>query len=115
MNREGEYQEFNISPSGAWWSCTFSSYRQRTSGPVTLTPFVVKTDVTANGWSVLFGVSLKDLVGPLFPAETRIHVSAIVTVDGERRYLSSAPVAGIDPDFHHSGCFTPMALVHESK
>jgi hypothetical protein len=109
MNKRGEYQEFNVSPSGAWWSCCFASYRTRSAIPPQLTPLAVASVVREDGWTTNFIVRLSELSVPLEPS-SRVHVSAIVSVEGERRYLSSAPVLGIEPDFHDTRCFEAVNL-----
>jgi hypothetical protein len=102
----GHYQEFNVSPGGAWWCCSFSSYRTRASVQRHPETVVVECSVDDAGWQIIFGVRLDelsvDLSGPV-----SAHVSAI-RYKPQPLFLSSSPVAEIKPDFHHMGCFSPV-------
>jgi hypothetical protein len=111
MNNSGGYQEFNVSPAGAWWTSSFSSYRKRSEEPVLFSPILVEAHITPAGWGVFFSLALKDISTPLLPTEARIHVSAILTgVNQQPRYLSSAPLSQSAPDFHDARCFLPIVL-----
>jgi hypothetical protein len=104
MNARGEYQEFNLSPDGAWWSMLFASYRERSPRPRTPEGIVVSVDRSAQSWRVAFGVQRTQL--QIAPDEvTAIHVSGILYGGGEGRYLSSAGQPSFAPDFHDRRCF----------
>lgn len=108
----GEYQEFNVSPRGAWWSCVFSSYRHRHLMQRRPSTVSVMGDCGESRWKVVFGVRLDELASPLSP-QTTVHVSLISHShggSGEPRYFSSHPVRGLEPDFHLPEVFLPVAL-----
>ena len=99
----GRYQEFNFSPTGAWWSCVFSSYRTRDR---ILAPHPAPAIRTLHGeesWSVSAGIPLESLSISL-DRNMELHVSAICTRPAER-FFSSRPVSHVAPDFHHQECF----------
>lgn len=107
----GEYQEFNISPMGAWWSCVFSSYRHRHMMQRRPSTVSVVGDSSDARWKVVFGVRLDELVCPLTP-QTVLHVSVIShDGSGEPRYFSSHPIRGLEPDFHMPEVFLPVHIV----
>jgi hypothetical protein len=110
MNSSGGYQEFNLSPAGAWWTCAFSSYRTRASEQRAFSPLFVEAHVTQTGWGALLGVALADIsvVSPI--SEARMHVSSILTAGEQPRYLSSSPLSAKAPDFHDEGCFSRVVL-----
>jgi hypothetical protein len=106
MNTSGGYQEFNVSPAGAWWTCAFSSYRTRAFEQRAFSPLFVEAHVTAAGWGALLSVALADIsiVSPI--SEARMHVSSILTAGEQPRYLSSSPLSDKAPDFHDEHCFS---------
>lgn len=115
--QSGEYQEFNVSPVGAWWSCSFSGYRKRHTAfrkPATLCSAGVVEDAR---WEVVFGVRIDEL-SIRFDTTTLVHVAVIsCTQDSERgegsvvpRYFSSHPIRGLEPDFHHPEVFQPYVI-----
>ena len=105
----GRYQEFNISPAGAWWTVLLNSYRTR--APITKRPQLVALEVVQSkvGWSMVFGVEISSLEVSLEP-DSLIHVSGIMHKP-RQRFLSSNRIDGIEPDFHAPGCFQPIAFV----
>jgi hypothetical protein len=110
MDEAGRYQEFNVSPAGAWWSCYLIGYRQRSDLSITGKPSYVDTQVREDGWSVVFAFPRTELVVPI--AETSsVHVTAIATIAGEKRFISSSPLSEVAPDFHRRECFQPAELV----
>jgi hypothetical protein len=110
MDAGGRYQEFNVSPSGAWWSCGFSAYRER------MTESPVPSDVFADAvvrpacWEVVFSVPVRELLIPL-DAVAGVHVSSIVRCP-TTKYLSSRPIVGATPDFHDWRCFAPVERIN---
>lgn len=105
-DRGGRYQEFNVSPAGAWWTVLLTSYRTRAEA--TLEPHVTAIEVSASehGWSAVLGVARDDLSVAL-EAGSLIHVSGIAHKP-VKQFLSSHPVPSIDPDFHYPSCFQPI-------
>lgn len=86
---DGRYQEFNLSPSGAWWSARFRGYRdQECECPC---PSVVTQAARSrSGWKASLTVLRSETID-----WKRFQVTAIL--DG--RYFSSGLCAG-EPDFH---------------
>lgn len=108
MTDGGSYQEFNVSPAGAWWSCGFSAYRVRQSE--NRVPEGVSIEVTSDpsSWQALLSIPRAELA--FSPTEiTGMHVAAILH-SPTTRYLSSAPMAGVQADFHRKECFEPIEL-----
>lgn len=112
--QSGEYQEFNISPVGAWWSCSFSGYRKRQAAfrkPATLCCEGVAENAR---WEVVLGVRLDEL-SIRFDSSTLVHIAAISCSKGEGAnqgpvptYFSTHPIRGLEPDFHHPEVFQPF-------
>jgi hypothetical protein len=108
MTDRGLYQEFNVSPSGAWWSCRFSAYRVRQQESTVPSGASTEVLVDEASWQALLSIPRRELLAS--PSEiTAMHVAAIVHTP-TLRYLSSAPVTGEQADFHRRECFTPVEL-----
>ena len=97
--RRGSYQEFNLSPGGAWWSAVFSAPRARTVPQPDWTTFAVQTDVnwTAQHWTGRLSLPLPDL------ADVAVNFTAITAGPERRRFFSLASLGGTTPDFHRPG------------
>lgn len=96
----GGYQEFNVSPTGAWWSALFSGYRQLVR-EVTEPPLAVQAHRSAGAWSV----ELK--VRPALEVH-RLNPTAILT-PADPVYLCLGHRTGGEPDFHRADNFLPLA------
>lgn len=109
LDESGQYQEFNFAPTGAWWSMTFPSYRNMAPDPrrpVLLDHAVkVKDD---GSWEVLAAIDRASLEVEL-NASSRLHISGMF-YSNEPVFMSSNPIAGIEPDYHHEGCFQGIIL-----
>jgi hypothetical protein len=113
----GEYQEFNISPVGAWWSCSFSEYRKRYAAFKKPATFCCQGFAESNRWEVVFGVRI-DGLSIRFDAGTLVHVAVVsCSREGARgegdvvpKYFSSHPIRGLEPDFHHPEVFQPYVI-----
>ncbi len=108
-DESGRYQEFNISPAGAWWTVLLTAYRTRSE--TTHEPRITAIDVKVEemGWWALLGVACDDLSVALNERST-IHVSGI-SHKPTKHFISSHPPAGVDPDFHHPECFQPVRFL----
>ena len=102
----GRYQEFNVSPGGAWWSVALSSYRTREPALPELREPIIRVELQEGRWRVVFGVDRSCLAVELTD-NSRLHVSGI-SHKPQRAFLSSCPVPGVDPDFHHPDAFMPV-------
>lgn len=109
QDSSGRYQEFNVSPSGAWWTVLLMSYRTRAEATLEPRLAAVDTGISDGGWSAVLGVARDDLSVALEEG-SRLHVSGIVHKP-VKQYLSSKPVPSIDPDFHYPDCFQPTEFV----
>lgn len=101
------YQEVNISPTGAWWSCLFSNYRER----LEVCRFEPKIEVSrdSESWSVRFEVALSALnpwVG-IEPDARRFSACSILH-DPEPSYFAWNHQGGGEPDFHRADLLQPF-------
>lgn len=94
--RTGHYQEFNLSPGGAWWSACFRAPRVRIDPQPGWTAFGVRTEVvwTNDEWMGRMSWPLPDL------ATASVNFNAIVAGTAGRRFYSLAALSGFTPDFH---------------
>jgi hypothetical protein len=104
------YRELNLSPAGAWWSCSFSGYRQAdrdASAPAAGAETI--GEVGAGGWVAGLAVPRQAVLpGGEVDRTTTLNVCMIVG-GRDRRYLCWRPAAG-PPDFHLPSCFVPVEL-----
>lgn len=93
------YQEFNLSPAGAWWSCLFSEYRKRNkTQPIKQTSTITSTFTTDECRGVLLETKLDELaINFALNVASKINVNFILNGN---IYLSWAEYKGIEPDFH---------------
>jgi hypothetical protein len=104
------YQEFNLSPAGAWWSALFRGRRQPAmeSFPP---PEGVQTfsRIDASAWKAALSIPRASLsVAFGFSHDSRANVSSII--DGrERRHFSWARIPSEKPDFHRVQDFCALA------
>ena len=97
------YQEFNVSPVGAWWVCTFSGYRKAESVPQPIKSVDIFSEIDSSGWRAGFSIDLKDIsVGW---GETQPLISVTSIIGNPQIFIASNPVPGIKPDFHHKRNF----------
>ena len=101
------YQEFNLSPKGAWWSQSFTSHRVRDI-PAVHTPSVkIFSDLTeTRKWSTGIAVPRSYFSIPLsFTEKTKINVNFILTHSSQEHFYTYAPPPPVNPDFHNSSNF----------
>ena len=113
MGPGGDYQEFNLSPSGAWWSASFSSYRQQ-SEELPCPSAEVAAGCFAGRWTAQLSVALAE-IKPLQGfslSQCRLNPTAILA-PGQPEYLCYGHCSGGQPDFHREDNFLPI-LVHPS-
>lgn len=106
---DASYQEFNLSPTGAWWSMSFTSPRVRTT-ELFVPPKNIKTygHIKNHSWRAAFSIPVNELAVDLnVPGKTRANVSIIVG-ENPRTYLSHAKLPGNGPDFHQPGAFNSL-------
>ena len=106
------YQEFNLSPSGAWWSGVFSEYRvsdSRNFKPLAGVHTIAQT--TDSSWQAALSIERADLsVTTALGLNSSLNFSAIIG-GTERQYLSWADLSGPKPDFHLRQEFERIQLV----
>ena len=103
-----DYQEFNIAPSGAWWSAHFSSYRQLIS-PIQCSSVAVRSAAGPANWEIDFSVALSEII-PLRETSigsARLNPTAIA-FSQPREYLCLGHQSGSQPDFHLASNFLPV-------
>ncbi len=105
----GRYQEFNISADGAWWSMTFSNYRERHSKPRRPVKTAIAVRHDAASWMAVLGIEIQTLDVSL-REPLQAHVSGILYGAAEPLYLTSCPQPNFAPDFHDPRCFSAVVL-----
>lgn len=106
---EGRYQEFNVAPSGAWWAMTLSEYRKRDAGAKRPHLTHISCTLGEGSWEVVAAFERRSLDVDIAPSAS-IHVSGM-WYHPEPTFLSSHPPHGVEPDYHHTGCFQPITMV----
>lgn len=104
-DHSSRYQEFHVSPSGAWWSEGFSNYRTREFAHELSSAEVVthaSSDASSFQASLSFPRS-RLLVSSSFAAPSRANVTVIIGKN-PRQYISFAAITG-EPDFHRCDQF----------
>ena len=93
------YQEFNLSPNGAWWSCRFSEYRKRDEGrKIVKSQVQVSLERGESSWITLMKIPLSSLlVDVCFSDTSKLNVCAIQG-QNPRHYFSAAQIGELD--FH---------------
>ena len=112
MGPDGRYHEFNLAPTGAWWSASFSCYRQREKA-VALPSVRTEAGLAEGSWSAALSFDLRDLDilgGDL--EQARLSVTAIFAEATEQgpEYLCYGHHSGGEPDFHDVKAFLPARL-----
>lgn len=101
------YQEFNLSPSGEWWSCGFSAPRLPGSGPVSAG---VTVEYLFQQGAVLMSIARRELqVKCAFGQNSRINVCSILGSE-PRCFYSCCALPGSTPDFHQPQHFERLQV-----
>lgn len=107
--KTGAYQEWNLSPQGAWWSAAFPSYRNR---DLHYTPNVSRVvasgEVTTSGWTASLIFPIAELYSGIASDELEISVCAILG-SSPRKYLCLKSDPESEPDFHHPNGFQSLS------
>jgi len=105
-----DYQEFNLSPCGAWWSHGFSAPRvprahfQRPKG------VVCDALCTPESWDVACSIPLAELqITFLLSAASRANICSIIG-ETQQRFFSWAKLGGSRPDFHLPAKFETLEI-----
>lgn len=94
--RTGRYQEFNLSPGGAWWSAIFTSPRVKLEPQPEWRAFGVRTKVvwSEKEWTGELSFPMPDL------SQAAVNCTAITAGREGRRFYSLAALGSATPDFH---------------
>jgi hypothetical protein len=95
------YQEFNLSPSGAWWSGIFSDYRkEKTDTPLKTDGIRTYSEISETQWKAALEIPVNSL-SIKTNLDQSTHVNVTFIIGGEnRQYLSYAEILSPEPDFH---------------
>ena len=113
----GPYYEFNLAPSGAWWGCRFSSYRERDSaldcGHVVTARFrgaagLGVSNHSGPGWCGGISIPLL-LLTPDIEVTEGVPANVSFIYGNPRRYVASAVAAG-EPDYHRVETFARISM-----
>ena len=106
-DQTNSYQEFNLSPTGAWWSAIFKDYRVRdydAEKKLSLESVIVetKTEIIDSWCSIL--VYPRDKIGVVcdFNENSKLNATfCLYNITGNVTYISFAKYKeGVSPDFH---------------
>ena len=112
---KNSYQEFNIAPSGAYWTSGFSEYRSQI--PVTeqdlpgVRVLVALDEANHSRFtSVSIAIPRAQFKGCSFTERSRISCSAIVGAQ-PRNYFSTSKLNAEKPDFHDANTWGRVKIV----
>ena len=106
------YQEFNLSPAGAWWSCVCSKYRKRDQVAFKM-PQGIQTfsKIGSANWQAALSIPLDQFSVPLdLDDACRANVSFVVG-KAKRQYLTWANIQQREPDFHRAEDYENVDLI----
>ncbi len=109
------YQEVNLAPNGAWWSCFFSKYRKRDAGGFKM-PQDVKTHsvIGSAQWEAAISIPLNQFSLPVeLEGGTKANVTFVVG-KAKRQYLTWSSIQQRDPDFHRAEDFEDVELIKQT-
>jgi hypothetical protein len=106
-----EYHELNLSPTGAWWSASFSSYRAG-AAEQRLSSVQTRAQWDGSAWTSEISFDLAELpvLGGCSPEQARLNVCAILHPP-KPEFLCYAHTGGGEPDFHRADLFRPFQLL----
>lgn len=107
------YQEFNLSPRGAWWSMLFGKPRDRLTDQFKMPNCQVVSEVRADGWFAGIQIEIASLsIRCKFQKGSALNVTAVYG-ENPRTYLSFVKLPGEKPNFHQPSVFAPVMLVEQ--
>lgn len=92
------YREFNVSPRGAWWSCSFGAPRIRASAEP-LSSVETWSDVSTERWQAGLAVPLREL-GLAWSETHPLRVNMTACLGQPQRYVTATRLSAPAPDFH---------------
>lgn len=100
------YQEFNLSPAGAWWTQLFSGYRQREYSFTPVKKVEAFAEVTETGWRAAMKIPSSVVAIKWEPSQScRINVTAQTETETQQRFISWMQLPESEPDFHRCDQF----------
>ncbi len=108
------YLEVNLSPTGAWWSCSFHSYRKRdSSAPLEgVTAWASPLSATSESWEAGLRIPLASIASAInfSPNDlpSRANVSGVVLSGKGPLYLTYGNLRAKEPDFHLADKFPTL-------
>lgn len=107
----GRYLEFNLAPNGAWWSCEFTSPRQRASPDDDPFPHVVTTgSVREDGWEATASLPLDRLRDRFAFGPGSLLNATFTLISPSPIFLTATPLGPGEPDFHQPDRLPPLIL-----
>lgn len=105
------YQEFNLSPSGAWWTQLFTSHRVRDTAATLPRTLEVYAEEGSEGSRSFFRIPRNMLsVKCNFGDSTRANVTAVIVYPTIKRFASVHSGAPGPADFHAAEGFHPFSF-----
>lgn len=110
------YLEINLSPTGAWWSCSFHSYRARDSSAALegVTAWAETVTVQAKSWEATLRIPTASIASAVTftpkSAEVRANVSGVMIMGASPLYLSYSNLEATQPDFHLTDKFSALLI-----
>lgn len=110
-----KYQEFNLSPEGAWWSQAFENVHQMLKSCQIESTYPVKTcsEITQEGWRAALSVPLRSLAVKFDINTVRINANAILGDGDSKQFLSFTKLPGNNPNFHQPSAFPKINLINK--
>jgi hypothetical protein len=110
--KTGFYVEFNLSPHGAWWCCTFDSPRSRCAdGAKPIESVQTRAAYTEEGWDSTMLVYLKSLPDRLaFDADFTL-ANITFCLGRPQQFITLADLGGGEPDFHRPDKWIPISKI----
>ncbi len=108
-----EYLEFNLSPSGAWWSAAFNSYRAPSKNSAT--PNGIETQATheTNSWQGIISIPFSALTSVQTRATGFEAQVCFISGENPRQYFSTGSsiirTVDMEPDFHLAELFDNLS------
>lgn len=94
------YFEINLAPTGAWWSCLFDRYRERSAPPLAPPAGASACSlISAGSWKAALSLPLASLP-PWVSAGLQGHGNVCGIRGAPRQFATFAPPQAASPDFH---------------
>ena len=110
------YQEFNLSPNGAWWSAVFNAPRNRCAKRFSMPQDLkIFCETETDSWRVALSIPRNQFSLDLsFTSHTRLNCN-VITGNPVRQYLSWCRLPGAEADFHQPQHFAVCSLCDQAS